>query len=223
MRVSLNWLKEYIDIPMSPKDISEHLTMVGLEVENIEDLGSKYDRFVVGEVMDVQKHPKADKLSICKVNTGNEILQIVCGAPNVFAGQKVPIGLIGATVPQNQHDPNGKPFILTHVKLRGEDSYGMICSAFELDLGEDHNGILVLDSKAKVGTSLVEYLGLNDTVLEIGITPNRPDAMSHIGIAREIAALLKKKLRLPQVKLKEGKKEIGKFASVNVEENVNCP
>ncbi len=223
MKISFSWLKEYIDISLSPEVLGEKLTMVGLEVENIERLGSKYDGFVVGEVIDMQKHPKADKLSICKVNTGNEVIQIVCGAPNVSAGQKVPVGLVGAIVPRNQHDPDGKPFTLTHVKLRGEDSYGMICSSYELDLGEDHDGIMVLDSKAKAGDSLSGYLGLNDTVLEIGITPNRPDAMSHIGIAREVGAILKKKLKLPAVKLKESKKGIKKFASVTVEGSNDCP
>ena len=161
----------------------------------------------------MKKHPNADRLSVCIVRKSGATkarrlasdFQIVCGAPNVQAGQKVAVGLIGAIVPKNQHDPEGKPFTLSKVKVRGEESSGMICSEYELGLGKDANGILVLDPSAKTGTPLANYFGLDDVAFEIGVTPNRPDCLSHIGIAREAAPLLKKKLLIPKVKFQEDK------------------
>ncbi len=197
--------------------------MLGLEVESYERLGEKYNSFVVGQVLEVQKHPNADKLSVCKVDISKEQVQIVCGAPNVAEGHKVAVGLSGAVVPKNQHDPNGKPFTLSQVKLRGVDSFGMICSEYELDLGSDKDGILVLDPKAKVGQQLSSYLGLDDISYEIGITPNRPDLLSHFGVAREIGVLLGKLPLLPKVKFKESRTPINKHFSVRVEDKVNCP
>jgi phenylalanyl-tRNA synthetase beta chain len=223
MRISLSWLQRYIDIPYKPEDLAQRLTMVGLEVESIERLGEKYNKFFVGEVLEVTKHPNADKLTVCKVNLGDSVQQIVCGAPNVAAGLKVAVGLAGAIVPHNQHDPAGKPFQLSSVTLRGVESQGMICSAYELDRGDEKNGILILDAKAKVGTPLAKYFGLDDVVFEIGITPNRPDCLCHIGIAREIAAFSGKKLVLPTFRVKESKRHISKFASVRIVDKVNCP
>ncbi|MDI6765371.1 MAG: phenylalanine--tRNA ligase subunit beta [Bacteroidota bacterium] len=223
MRVSLNWLKEYIDIPVSLDELANSLTMVGLEVESIERLGEKYKNFLIGQVLEVNAHPKADKLTICKVNVGKEICPIVCGAPNVRTGQFVAVGKEGAIIPRNQHDPEGKPFVLSRVKIRGIESQGMICSEYELDLGEDKEGILVLDPTSEVGIPLADYLGLNDTVLEIGITPNRPDAMSHLGIAREIGAILNRDFRIPVTNLKESKRSIGDFVSVLIKDFQNCP
>ncbi len=223
MRISLNWLKQYIDLTISPSELAHHLTMVGLEVENIEYLGEKYKNFFVGEVLKVEKHPKADELVICEVSTGSEKYQIVCGAPNVTSGQKVAVGLIGATVPRNQHDPDGKPFTLSQVKLRGVDSFGMICSEYELELGEDKEGIMVLPPDTIAGIPLAEYLHLDDIIFEVGITPNRPDAMSHLGIAREVGALLNRELKIPKIELKESNEPISKFATVDVLDSVNCP
>ncbi len=223
MRVSLNWLKEYIDIPISPDELANRLTMIGLEVESIERLGDKYNNFFVGQVLDVNTHPKADKLTLCKVNVGNEIYQIVCGAPNVKKGQFVAVGLEGAIIPRNQHDSEGKPFTLSRVRIRGVESFGMICSEYELDLGEERKGIMVLDSTAQSGVPLADYLGLNDTIFEIGITPNRPDAMSHLGIAREIGAILNQDLKIPAMNLKESKRSINDFVSVLVKDIQNCP
>lgn len=223
MHISLQWLKKYVDIELSTEELARRLTMTGLEVESTEHLGDKYKGFVVGRVIEVAKHPNADKLTVCKVDAGTEIFQMVCGAPNVATGQKVAVGLVGAEVPHDQHDPAGEPFRLSQVKIRGVDSFGMICSAFELDLGEDKAGILVLDSSAVPGTPLSEYLGLDDTVFDIGITPNRPDAMNHLGIAREIAAMTGEKLKLPRIKLTEGKKKTKEFASAKVMDTVACP
>ncbi len=223
MKLSHNWLQQYVKFKFTPEELSEKLTMLGLEVESYEHLGEKYKGFVVGKVLEAQKHPNADKLSVCKVDIGKEQLQIVCGAPNVAAGQKVAVGIAGAVVPKNQHDPNGKPFTLSNVKLRGVDSFGMICSEYELDLGSDKDGILVLDAKAKVGQPLSTYLGLDDIAYEIGITPNRPDLLSHFGVAREIGLLVGRRPTLPKVKLKESRTPISKHFSVKVEDKVNCP
>jgi len=223
MKLSLNWLKEFVDFDFTAEELAHQLTMRGLEVESIEHLGDKYKNFVIGEVLDVAKHPNANKLSVCKVDIGNDFLKIVCGAPNVTPQQKVVVGLVGAVVPRNQHDPNGKPFVLSHVKIRGEDSFGMICSAYELDLGDDANGILVLENNIHVGTSFATYLGLTDTVFEIGVTPNRPDCLSHIGVAREVASLAGKKLKLPSIKLKEVKQKASEVAMIEIQNAELCP
>jgi phenylalanyl-tRNA synthetase beta chain len=159
MRISLNWLARYVQLKISPEALAEKLTSAGLEVENIERLGAKFDNFVVGEVVSVRKHPRADKLTVCMVSVGGERnagelpppLQIVCGAPNVAPSQKVAVGLVGATVPRNQHDPDGRPFTLSKVNIRGEESAGMICSAYELGLGDDSIGIVVLTLRPKRG------------------------------------------------------------------------
>lgn len=224
MHIVQSWLKQYTEVRLSPDEITERLTMTGLEFESVQQPGKRYEGFVVGEVLEVGKHPKADRLSVCRVRVGKqEELQIVCGAPNVAAGQKVPVGLVGATVPKNQHDPEGKPFVLSRVNLRGVESHGMICSAYELDMGKDADGIMVLDADAKVGRPLAEHCGLNDVVYDIEITPNRPDWLSHCGFARELAVLTGKPVRMPVVRLKEGKESIRRHFAVTVEDQVNCP
>lgn len=223
MKISHKWLQQYITFKLTPDELSDRLTMLGLEVESYEILGEKYRHFVVGKVLDVQKHPNADRLTVCAVDVGKERLQIVCGAPNVRAGQKVAVGLVGAVVPRNQHDPQGTPFTLAQVKLRGVESFGMICSEYELDLGTDKDGILVLEPNARVGQPLASYLGLDDVVYEIGITPNRPDLLSHLGIAREIAGITGRKAVLPRVRLRESSAAIKKHFSVTVKDTTNCP
>ena len=231
MRISLNWLSRYVELKDRPEVLADRLTSVGLEVESIEHLGTPFNRFVVGEVLSVSKHPNADKLSVCRVNVSRKyapesdgVLQIVCGAPNVQEKQKVAVGLAGAVVPHNQHDPDGKPFTLSVVKVRGEESHGMICSEYELGLGNDSNGILVLDPSAKVGTPLAKQFGLDDTVFEIGVTPNRADCLSHLGIAREVAAILGNKVKFPVTKVTEdSKSDIRKNISIHVENLQACP
>ena len=229
MRISLNWLQRYIQFKISHEELAHKLTSAGLEVESIEQLGIALNRFVVGEVLSVQKHPNADRLSVCDVKIDEpgksepSSLQIVCGAPNVLAGQKVAVGLIDAIVPRNQHDPEGKPFTLSKVKVRGVESNGMICSEYELGLGKDASGILVLDNSAETGTPLAKHLGLNDTVFEIGVTPNRPDCLSHIGIAREAAPLVGKKLISPKIKVQEEKgSDIKKSISIEIRDTKAC-
>lgn len=223
MRISLNWLQEYVEIECSISELSERLTNVGLEVEGVEDLGAKYQGFVVGEVLATHRHPNAEKLTLCDVLVGKESLRIVCGAANVATGQKVPVGLVGAIVPRNQHESGGSPFTLSQVKLRGEISNGMICSEYELGLGDDRDGILILAAGSKAGTPLARHFGLEDHVLEIGITPNRSDAMSHIGVAREVAAFLGKKLKVPKPRLAEGSVRTSTYLQVLIDDPQNCP
>ncbi|HWP81096.1 MAG TPA: phenylalanine--tRNA ligase subunit beta [Bacteroidota bacterium] len=222
MKISHKWLKQLIDVRLKPAELAEQLSMVGLEIEGYESLGSKYEKFVVGQVLEVAKHPNADKLTLCKVNVGKEVLEIVCGAPNVASGQKVAVALVGATIPHNQHDPEGKPFVIQKATIRGIESNGMICSVYELDMGTDKNGILVLDPKAKVGSSLSSYLGLNDVIYEIEITANRGDWLSHLGVAREAAALTGKKVKLPALRLKESSVPTSSVASVKIFDSKKC-
>lgn len=223
MRILESWLKDYIKFNIPPMELAEKLTMLGLEFESVEVLGDKYRGFVVGKVLEVQKHPQADRLTVCRVEVGKETLQIVCGAPNVAAGQKVPVGLVGATIPQNQHDPAGEPFVLKNVKIRGVESSGMICSEYELGLGTDAAGILVLDPAAKAGQPLARHLGVEDVAYDVEITPNRPDWLSHIGVAREVGVLVKRLPKLPDVRLKESSTPARKFLSVAIKDRKNCP
>jgi phenylalanyl-tRNA synthetase beta chain len=223
MKLSHKWLQQYIAFDFTPEELSDKLTMLGLEVEGFERLGEKYRGFVVGKVLSVQKHPNADKLTVCSVDVGKERLQIVCGAPNVAVGQKVAVGLPGAVIPKNQHDPSGKPFTLSRVVLRGVESHGMICSEYELDLGTDKDGILVLDAKARVGQPFASFLGLDDVVYDVGVTPNRPDLLSHFGVAREIGVLVGRKPTLPKVNVRESRTPITKHFAVTVEDKRNCP
>ncbi|MBI5647959.1 MAG: phenylalanine--tRNA ligase subunit beta [Ignavibacteriae bacterium] len=190
MKVSLTWLRRYIDLPESPEQIAALLTGTGLEVESIEDHARQFDGIVVGCVVTCEKHPKADKLSICTVDDGIEVVQVICGAPNVAAGQKVPFARIGAWI-------STAGFRIEKRTIRGAESSGMICSSSELGLNADHSGIMVLPDTAQLGQPFSEYLGKNDVSLEIGITPNRGDALSHIGVARDLAAVLGRLMRIP--------------------------
>jgi len=199
MTISLQWIKEIIDLDWSVWDVarvSHALTDLGLEVEHADDQAAALGRFVVGFVTDRQPHPKADKLSVCTVDVGEDSPKtIVCGAPNVAAGQYVPVALDGAVV------PNGG-FSIGRRTLRGVESNGMICSKAELNLGEDHDGIWVLGltpDALPVGQALATFLGKTDVIMELGITPNRADCLSHTGVARDLAALTGGTLRLPDV------------------------
>ena len=193
MKTSQKWLSNYVDIPWSPAELADRLTLAGLEVEGIEDVGAVPEGIVIAEILERRQHPNADKLSLCDVSLGDEPFQVVCGAPNCDAGTKVPLAPVGATIGD---------FKVKKAKLRGEVSYGMLCSEQELGLSEDHSGLMILPTDAPVGESLVDYLG-RDTVIDWEVTPNRPDWLSHIGIAREIAALTGKpeSLTLPSVEV----------------------
>ena len=189
MKISYNWLKQYLKLDLAAEETGIILTDLGLEVEGIEPFESVKGGLkgvVVGLVLKCEKHPNADKLKITKVDVGQEApLQIVCGAPNVAKGQKVPVATIGTVL----YDHEGKPFEIKKGKIRGEESYGMICAEDELGLGESHEGIMVLDDKYAVGTPCAEVFQVEtDEVFEIGLTPNRADAMSHYGVARDLRA-----------------------------------
>lgn len=217
MKVSLNWLKDYIDLNgISVADIVRDLTMAGLEVEDFVDQSELYKNIIVAEVKEVEKHPNADKLTVCKVFDGKSNQQVICGAPNVEAGQKVVFATVGSIIPQGK-------FEIKKAKIRGVESNGMICAEDELLLSDDHTGIMVLDSNLKPGSDISEALGLNDVILEIGVTPNRPDALSHIGVARDLAAIYGRDLIYPALSLTESDEDITPIASVEIEDKINCP
>lgn len=192
MKLALNWLKDYTDIELPPQKVGEILTDIGLEVEGEEEILSipgGLEGLIIGEVKECGKHPNADKLSLTKVDVGNdEVLQIVCGAPNVAAGQKVVVATVGTKI----YPTNGEPFTIKKGKIRGEASMGMICAEDEIGLGNDHSGIIVLPEDAQVGTLAKDYYQLeNDYVYDIGLTPNRSDATNQTGAAKDLAAALK--------------------------------
>ncbi len=205
MKISLSWLKEYVDLPqnVTADKIAEKLTYAGLEVEAIEDQGMGLDKVFVGAVLEKRQHPNADRLSLTKVSVGKalgdeeKILHIVCGAQNIAKGQKVPVATIGAVI------PDGLEIKLS--KIRDETSEGMLCSPTELKINhpEGEKGIYILDNSAETGTPFAEYLGKNDVVFDLSITPDRGDALSHIGVARDLAALFDCKLKIPEPRLSE--------------------
>jgi|TARA_R110001599_G_scaffold184627_3_gene378389 phenylalanyl-tRNA synthetase beta chain len=202
MKISYNWLQEFIDLDLSPEELADKLTLIGLEVEEIEEFGSTLEGVIVGEVLETKAHPNADRLKVCTVDLGDEKVQIVCGANNVAAGQKVPVATVGSTLPIKLDD--GSYLTLRKAKLRGEESHGMICAEDELGLGTDHDGIMVLDTSLETGTPINDIFDLyQDTIIEIAITPNRPDATCHLGVARDIAAALDLELVKPAVKVPE--------------------
>jgi phenylalanyl-tRNA synthetase beta chain len=208
MKVSLNWLKTLIHIDKTPAEIEEILTATGLEVEHyetVESVKGGLNGLVIGEVMICEKHPNADKLSLTKVNIGTgQLLSIVCGAPNVAAGLKVIVAPVGTTV----YPTKGEPFTIQKAKIRGESSEGMLCSEDEIGLGESHAGLLILPPDAGIGKKVSEYFKVSsDVVFEIGLTANRGDAASHIGVARELATVLNLpfKLREYPLKIEKGK------------------
>ena len=198
MKISYNWLNDYLNLTISPEQTSEILTDIGLEVEKteiVESIRGGLKGFIIGEVLEVEKHPGADKLNKTRVNIGEEILNIVCGAPNVQQGQKVVVATVGTVL----YTESGESFKIKKSKIRGEESAGMICAEDEIGIGKSHEGIMVLDSSAKIGLPAAEYFDLkNDTVFDIGLTPNRADAMSHFGVARDLMVALKHKNILPK-------------------------
>ncbi|MGK0407783.1 MAG: phenylalanyl-tRNA synthetase beta chain, partial [Roseivirga sp.] len=190
MKISYNWLKQYLNINLPSERVSELLTDTGLEVEGLEQIDTIKGGLrgvVIGEVLSCEKHPNADKLKITSVSIGgNDVLPIVCGAPNVATGQKVLIATVGTEIHSDEDS-----FTIKKSKIRGEVSQGMICAEDELGLGEGHDGIMVLPEDATVGQAAAEYFNLeSDHVFEIGLTPNRTDAMSHFGVARDLRAAI---------------------------------
>lgn len=216
MKVPLSWLKKYVALEAPASDIARRLTFSGIELEGMETVGGQVDGVVVAEVRAVEKHPQADKLSVCRVFDGNEEVQVVCGAPNVSAGGKYPFAPIGAVL-------LGGELKIKKAKLRGVESFGMLCSASELGISGDHSGLMTLSADAKPGTPMSEILGPPDTVFELEITPNRPDCLSLIGVARELSALYGTPLMKPRVEAAEAGPDVTTEANVTVEHASDCP
>ena len=181
MKFTLSWLKDHLDTSASLAEIVDALTRVGLEVESVEDPARKYDGFVVGYVIEAKQHPNADRLKVCIVDAGGGPVQVVCGAPNARTGMKSVFSPVGTYIP-------GKKLTLAEGIIRGVESNGMLCSAAELELSEDHGGIIELPDDAPVGVAYARYAGLDDPVIDVAVTPNRPDATGVAGIARDLAA-----------------------------------
>src|SRR5512133_3509529 len=215
MRISLKWLSEYVDLP-GPEELARQLTAVGLEVEGIERTGQGLEGVVAARILASEKHANAEKLSVTSVDVGaGAPLQIVCGAKNYAVGDVVPLAKVGATLPGGLK--------IEKAKLRGVESFGMLCSAKELGLATDASGLLILPKDVVPGTPSAEALQLADVFLEINVTPNRPDALSHVGIAREVAAILGKPIRMPAPKLAEAGTPAAKLAKVRIDAPEKCP
>lgn len=215
MQVSLNWLRDYVDIDMAVQDLAQLLTMSGLEVEGIEPVGQSLEMIKVAKVLVVEKHPQADRLFVCQVDTGADQVPVVCGAPNLKEGELVPIAPPGATL------PNG--MMIKETRIRGERSVGMLLAEDELGLTSDHTGIMILPRNLEPGMELSSAIPLEDFSLDISLTPNRPDCASVIGIAREIAALTGQKPNMPIIKLKDNGPAITNLSSVTVDDPDGCP
>ena len=216
MLISLNWLRDYVDLQDTVEALCERLTLLGLEIEKVTRPGEGIKNVVVGQVLSVERHPDADKLSVCRTDIGQgEPLQIICGATNMKPGDKVPTALVGATLPGG--------FEIGRRKMRGIESFGMMCSPRELGLGEEHMGLMILPPDAPVGQDIRTFLGLDDTILEIEVTPNRGDWASMIGVARELAAWFGRTLRVPEVCPAEGPTPVRVLTSVTIEDPEGCP
>lgn len=213
MLISLNWLKQYIDLDgIEINEMENALTMIGQEVEKIEVLGENLENVVTAQIIEKEMHPDSDHLTICKVDNGKEILQIVCGAPNHKAGDKVVLAQVGAKLAPD--------FVIKKGKIRGVESNGMLCSEEELNIGKDSDGIMILPEDTPVGVPMKEYLGINDTVFELEITPNRPDCLSHIGIARELGAYYNKEVKYPSFAINsESSEKTADNISVEIEDS----
>jgi len=215
MKVPLQWLKEYIKIDVKPEALADKLTMAGLEVGAIEYHGKNISDVVVGKIKNVERHATKPDILICQVDTGIKILQIVTKAKNVKVGDKVPVALHGATLPSGIKIENRE--------LHGVESFGMLCSKVELGLADSAEGILMLDKDTAVGEDIRKVLGIGGAVLDIDVLPNRIDVLSIIGVAREIGAVLNKKVMLPMIKVKETPEDIGKAVKVSVKDKDLCP
>ncbi len=218
MKVSLKWLQEYIDITLPPADLAHRLTMAGTEVKGTQVIGGVWENIVVGQIIAINPHPNADRLTLPTINTGTEQHTVVCGAPNLRLGAKVAFAYVGAQLIDGH---TGQVFRLKPAKIRGVVSAGMACSEKELGISDSHEEIIVLPAEAPVGTPLADYLG--DVILDLDVTPNRPDCLSVIGIAREIAALTGQSLRLPEVSYEETVFPIDQQISVEIAAPELCP
>jgi phenylalanyl-tRNA synthetase beta chain len=218
MRVPLNWLKDYTDVTLPPAELAEKLTLAGFEVAEIITTGGGWKNIVIGQITAVNPHPNADRLKLATVDLGGEQETVVCGAPNLNAGDKIAFARAGARL---INPYNGQVEELKPAKIRGVESKGMICSEKELGISESHEGIMVLGAEAPTGTALAEYLG--DTVLDIDVTANRPDCLSVVGIAREAAALTGQKMHIPEIKYEETGDAIDKQIKIEIIDADLCP
>ncbi len=211
MKFSVNWLREFVDLPRNPEEIADLLTRAGVETKNIETRSAKIDKVIVSQITASSRHPNADRLTVCEVDDGSGTKrQVVCGATNYKVGDKVPLALPGTKL------PNGVE--IRKSKLRGVESEGMLCSPIELGLGEDASGLLILSPDAKIGAPIGDLFPA-DTILDVEITPNRGDLLSHFGLAREIAALTDKKLKSVA---REAKIDV-KTSGVTISARHECP
>ncbi|MBE9546473.1 MAG: phenylalanine--tRNA ligase subunit beta [Proteobacteria bacterium] len=215
MLVSLRWLRDYVDVELKPGELADRLTMAGLEVESVDEAGPEFTNVVVAKILSIKSHPGADKLSLCEVTTGDENYPVVCGAKNINVGDVVPLAQVGATIPGG--------YTIKSSIIRGEKSEGMLCSEDELGIGEDAAGIMILPGGLSLGEDLADALDLKDTVFDIGITPNRSDCLSVIGIAREVAAITGKKLKLPEIVFTEAEENTKDITSVDILNPNLCP
>src|SRR6478735_5682799 len=208
MRAPLSWLREFTPLEIGVGDIADALNQLGLEVEGIDEPGREIGGVVAARILEVMPHPDADRIRLADVDAGNGPVRVVCGAPNITAGMVVPFAQVGANLPGD--------FTIERRKIRGQVSEGMLCSARELGLGDDHAGILELPADTALGTDVREVLGLDDIVFDLAITPNRPDAMGMIGVARELAAHFSLPLDVPSPDPGPAVKELDR-ATVEVE------
>lgn len=215
MKITTKWLSEYINCDWTWNELVTRLTMSGLEFENASEVGGDLNSVVVGHILSCEKHPNADRLSICKVDVGEKTQTIVCGAPNVAAEQKVAVALPGTLLSGNLK--------IKKTKIRGIESFGMICSEDELGLGENHDGILLLENNLTPGESLTSALEINDTVIDFEVTPNRPDCLSVVGIAREVHAITGKTLNVPESNLVQTGAPCSEDIQIHVETPIDCP
>ncbi len=218
MKVSLKWLEEYVDISLPPAELAQRLTMAGIEVKGWQVIGSNWEGIVVGQIAAINPHPSADRLLLPTIDLGTEQQSVVCGAPNLKVGDKVAFARVGARLIDGH---TGQLIRLEAVKIRGVVSAGMVCSEKELGISDSHEEIMVLPADAPVGTPLADYMG--DVILDLDITPNRPDCLSVIGIAREVAALTGQKVRLPKDDYDEAATTIDSQVSVEIIDPDLCP
>ena len=215
VKVPVSWLKDYVDFDDTVEGLCDKLTFSGIEVEAVDTVGGTFDGMVVGRVTAVDRHPNADRLTLCTVDTGTGESRVVCGAPNVAVGGTYPFAPIGVTL------PNGVK--LKKAKIRGEGSEGMLCAEDELGLSDSHEGLMVLDAALEPGTPLSQVLGPPETVLDLEITPNRPDCLSLIGVARELAALYGTTLKIPKTDGAEQGAPVGEQTAIEVDDTTACP
>jgi len=218
MKVSLSWLKDYVDIKITVDELARKLTMAGTEVKAWQVVGGSWENVFIGQIKAIDPHPNADRLTLPTIDLGTEQQTVVCGAPNLKLGDKVVFARVGARL-VDAH--TGQSFTLKLAKIRGVVSEGMVCSERELGISDSHEGIMVLPAEAPVGKPLADYMG--DVILDLDITPNRPDCLSVIGIAREIAALTGEKVRLPEDDYNESDTTIDSQVSVEIADPDLCP